>query len=144
EAPNRKLVIEDLLEQYFTDRGCAQERDDGKRECVQQKIAELSHEVVSRSESAQEQAWALRQLAQWYPWLKQGELRTSSRRLLELMVRDHITALKEELDRSRALVEPVLSALVPNAAEYADGHPPIPGPSSPMGAREKKSLELTP
>ena len=59
EAQNRKLVIEDLLEQYFTDRGCAQERDDGKRECVQQKIAELSHQVVSRSESAQEQAWAL-------------------------------------------------------------------------------------
>jgi hypothetical protein len=144
EAQNRKLAIEDLLEQYFTDGSCAQERDDGKRECIQQKIAELSHQAVSRSESAQEQAWALSQLAQWYPSLKQDKLRTSARRLLELMVRDHMTALKKELKQFRAQVEPVLSDVLLNAAESADGHSLTPGPSPATGARGKKSLELTP
>lgn len=144
EAPSGKLAIEDLLEQYFAADSCAEKQDDSKSVCVQQEIAELSHQVVSRSEAAQEQAWALRRLAQWYPWLRQGELRTSTRGLLEVIIRDHLDALKRELDQSRALVEPILTELLPNAAKEGDGNPFTPGPSSPMGAAEKKSLELTP
>ena len=143
EAPSGKLAIEDLLEQYFAASRCAEALAD-RSKCIQQEVAELSHQAVARSESAQEQAWALRQLAQWYPWLKQGELRTSTRGLLEVIIRDHVDALKRELDRSWALVEPILTALLPNAAEESDGNPFTPGPSSPMGAGGKKSLELTP
>src|SRR5206468_1116796 len=120
EAPSRGLVTEDLLRQYFETGSCAKGPDDSKAECVQEKIATLSRQAVSHSESAQEQAWALRQLAQWYPMLKRAELRTSTRRLLELMVREHLNALKQELDQSRSLVEPILASL-PGDASVASG-----------------------
>ena len=79
---------------------------------VQEEIASLSREALARSEAAQSQAWALRRLVEWEPFLRRDELRTSTRRLLELMVREHLDALSEELKRSQAELRPILSALV--------------------------------
>ncbi len=110
-APGRKLATEDLLKRYFAAANCAKGADESKTPCIQQQIAAFSRQAVSSSESAQEQAWALRQLAQRYSTLKRGELRTSTRRLLELMVQDHMNALKQGLDESRSLVEPILIPL---------------------------------
>ncbi|MGH9426956.1 MAG: hypothetical protein ACRD2L_11725, partial [Terriglobia bacterium] len=119
EARSRKLAIEDLLQQYFVSGSCAEGRDDNGR-CAQRKIAELSQTVLADSEAALSQAWALRQLAQWYPSLKQDQLRVSVRRLLELMVQDHLIAFKKELDQTRALVQPVLLSLLGDADILSD------------------------
>jgi hypothetical protein len=104
QPPDRKLAIEDLLKQYFATGHCAKGQGDDQSRCVQQRIAELSQEALTSSEATLAQAWALHQLARWNPLFKQSDTRTSTRRLLELMVRDHMTALKRKLDHTKALV----------------------------------------
>jgi hypothetical protein len=108
QAPKPRMAIEDRLKRYFSDSKCAA----GQSACVQEEIANLSREALARSESAQSQAWALRRLVEWEPFLRSDELRTSTRRLLELMVREHLDALWDELKRSQAELRPILSALV--------------------------------
>ena len=90
EGPPQKLAAEGLLEQFFATRDCAAGATAGEVECIQQKIAQLSQEVLTSSEAALAQAWALRQLGERYAVVRQDDLRVSSRRLLELMVQDHL------------------------------------------------------
>jgi hypothetical protein len=78
---------------------------------VQDEIASVSRQALARSEQAMAQAWALRRLVEWEPFLHRDELRTSSRRLVELMVRDHMDVLRNEVEQSRAQLKPILSAL---------------------------------
>ncbi len=112
EAPAPKLAIEDRLKQYFTAGKCADRQSGAKGVCVQEEIASLSREALAHSEGANAQAWALRRLAEWEPFLKRDTLRTSSRRLLQLMVRDHMNGLRSELEQTRAQLSPILSALL--------------------------------
>lgn len=108
ETSKPKLPVEALLKRYFSEGKC-QGRDAGT--CVQEEIAALSRAALVHSEAAQAQAWALRRLVEWGPFLARDQLRTSTGRLLELMVRDHMDALRKELEQSRALLQPVLSTL---------------------------------
>jgi hypothetical protein len=112
ELSSRKLAIEDALRHYFTAGSCAAEEGASQNQCVQQTIIELSQRTLARSEAVLGQAGALRRLAQWNGILKRADLRTSTRRLLELMVRDHLNALKSELSESQALLEPILVSLL--------------------------------
>ncbi len=107
-TPKPKLAIEDWLKKYFSAAKCA----GSQSACVQEEIAGLSRKALARSEAAQAQAWALRRLVEWEPFLKRDELRTSTRRLLEMMVREHMDALRNELKQSQALLKPILSSLI--------------------------------
>jgi len=115
-AKSEKLVIQDLLEEYFSAARSGGRSSPGQEETgatsVQQEIATLSHNAVSFSEAALEEAWALRRLAELSSSLKTEELRISSRRLLELMVRDHLDKLRMEIKQARTLVRPVLAGLL--------------------------------
>jgi hypothetical protein len=108
DSPKPRLAIEDWLKSYFGAGKCA----GNQSACVQEEIATLSREALARSEAAQSQAWALRRLVEWEPFLRSDELRTSTRRLLELMVRDHMDALRKELKQSQTQLRPILSALL--------------------------------
>jgi len=105
-----KLAIEDLLRRYFSEGKCAGQSGE-QSACVQEEIAGLSREALANSEAAQAQAWAVRRLVEWRPFLARRELRTSSQRLLDLMIRDHMAALRSELEQWRAQLKPVLFAL---------------------------------
>ena len=116
DTPKPKLAIEDWLKKYFSAGKCARSQSEGQSACVQGEIAGLSREALARSEAAQAQAWALRRLVEWEPFLKREELRTSTRRLLEMMVREHMVALRNELKQSQALLKPILSSLIGGAS----------------------------
>ena len=116
EVQSSKLPVQDLVEQYFAEgRGGTvpgQGRDGKQAASPHQQISELSHEVVSASESALDEAWALRHLAELGPSLQRSKVHISALWLLEQMIRDHLDAVRTKLDQTRALVEPVLSPFV--------------------------------
>jgi hypothetical protein len=122
-ASTRKLAIEDLLKQYFTAGKCAVRKSSAQSACVQEEIANLSREALAHSEGANAQAWALRRLVEWEPFLKRETLRTSSRRLVQLMVRDHMEALRSELEQSRAQLKPILAALLGGGSFGSESEP---------------------
>lgn len=135
KVKSERLVIQDLLEEYFSAAHSRGRSSPGQEErgamSIQQEIAALSHNAVSFSEAALEEAWALRRLAELSSSLKAEELRTSSRRLLELMVRDHLHALRMEINQARTLVTPVLSALlIEKNGSSTSNQEALPGPPS--------------
>jgi hypothetical protein len=140
-APKPKLVIEDWLKKYFSAGKCAGLQSDGQSACVQEEIAGLSREALARSEAAQAQAWALRRLVEWEPFLKRDELRTSTRRLLELMVREHMDALRNELKQSHAQLRPILSALL-GADTFGTEKQLLPAPDQQGGSLSASLLRL--
>ena len=110
-ASTPKLAIEDLLKRYFIAGKCAARSSGARSTCVQEEIANLSREALAHPEQAQALAWALRRLVQWEPFQKRDGLRTSAQRLIELMVRDHMVDLQNELEQLRAQLKPVLAML---------------------------------
>jgi hypothetical protein len=74
-----------------------------------QRIAELSNDAVSSSDAALAHAWALRRLAARYEYIPAATLRLQSRWLLEVMLRDHLTALRAAFSRLRELLDPLLT-----------------------------------
>ena len=113
KIPASKSPIEDQLRKYFTrlsagDLGHA--RVESEPAAVDEEITALSNEAVSLSEAALMEAWALRRLAEAYS-LKADQLSPRGRRLLEIMLTEHLAALKLHSDRSRVLLRPVLSSL---------------------------------
>jgi hypothetical protein len=106
-----KLPVEDFLKRYFSAGKCAAGVKDAREACAEKEIAALSRQALAHSEQAREQAWALRRLAEWDLFRRRDKLRTSTRRLLELMVREHMTALRKELEESWTQLKPVLSLL---------------------------------
>jgi hypothetical protein len=116
-----RLPIQDQLERYFTEQ--ENEPTAGKRQAGEKpahlsvRMAEFSNQVVALSDAALAEAWALRRLAEKYPRLKSDDLPPATRWLLEVMVRDHITDLRTQIDRSRMLLEPVLTSI----AEKSEG-----------------------
>ena len=109
ERPGTALPIEELLRKHFSASVCAGRDRSGIGTCVQAEIANLSQQTLSQAESAQAEAWALRRLASWDTFAKIEDLRISTRRLLELMVRDHLNALRSALDTLRAQLKPIIS-----------------------------------
>jgi anti-sigma factor RsiW len=114
QAPAGKSPIEDLLREYFThlsgpDPGHS--RMGGRPRAIDEEVTSLSNEAVSLSEAALMEAWALRRLAEAYPRTKTDRLSPRGRRLLEIMLTEHLAALKLHTDQSRALLEPLVSSV---------------------------------
>lgn len=121
--PASKSPMEDQLRKYFTrlsagDLGHA--RVESEPAAVDEEITALSNEAVSLSEAALMEAWALRRLAEAYS-LKVDQLSPRGRRLLEIMLTEHLAALKLHTDRSRVLLRPVLSSLGSATPPLAEG-----------------------
>jgi len=113
-----KLPIQDLLEEYFAQGHPGALPAPGD---INHKITELSNRAVLLSESALDEAWALRHLTESVTTLKTDDLRPSLRYALEVMVHDHLTALQAQMGNSRQLLEPVLVALLDRHRELAVG-----------------------
>jgi hypothetical protein len=103
-----KLATEDLLETYFALEKCRGTAQESSNLCVEQNIALLSQNALTASEAALTQGWALRQLCEWYASHERKALRTSTRRLVQLMVEDHLNALKVNLGRVDTTLGPFL------------------------------------
>jgi hypothetical protein len=110
------LPMQTQLERYFANR----EPSAGAR---RQRIAELTNAAVSTADAALAHAWALRRLAACYEHSPAAALRPQSRWLLEVMLRDHLTALRAASGSIRELLDPLLT--------LANG--PLPGPPTPEG-----------
>jgi len=123
QAEQPKLAIEALLRQYFTEGKCAGRQGSVQSNCVQEEIAALSRAALAHSEGAHAQAWALRRLVEWEPFLRRDRLRTSTRRLLQLMVQDHMEALRNELQNSQAQLRPILSRLLQRDSAQQESQP---------------------
>ncbi|MCI0423095.1 MAG: hypothetical protein L0387_11210 [Acidobacteria bacterium] len=117
EVQSARLPLQDFLERYYSGPAATARNEPGPARAgataqARQQIADLSKDVVSLSESASAEMWALRHLAERYPLPKAQALPPGARWLLETMVRDHLTELKSLMSRIRRLVEPVLIAFV--------------------------------
>jgi hypothetical protein len=104
EIQRNKLWIESQLERYAQQFQLADPRERDRR------IVQISNEAIADADAALRQAWALRRLAQNFPPERVKHFRTSSRMLLATMVGDHTSLLEGDIDRLKALVDPVLSS----------------------------------
>lgn len=104
-----RLPIEEQLEHYFTERGNEQQAVPGLS--AKEEITRFANEAVLLSRAALAEAWALRRLAERYGGRETHDLNRQSLWLLEVMLRDHITALQEHVLRARVKLEPVLSSI---------------------------------
>jgi len=108
---NSKPPVHESLRRYFSEHG----RPDSQRQqarSVNAQIVEFSNEMVSLSQSALTEAWALRHLAEWNEANRTSELRPQLKWLLEAMAREHTSALKTKMSRCRGRLEPVLSSII--------------------------------
>ena len=108
---NSKPPVHESLRRYFSEHG----RPDSQRQqarSVNAQIVEFSNEMVSLSQSALTEAWALRHLAEWNEANRTSELRPQLKWLLEVMAREHTSALKTKMSRCRGRLEPVLSSII--------------------------------
>jgi hypothetical protein len=110
-----KLPIQDELKRYFTQIGSDPTSPASGSEKsatdLHQEIVALSSQAISLADAALADAFALRQLAEKYPAVKTRTLESSSRWLLEAMIREHMQSIRTATRRSRALLEPVLHSL---------------------------------
>ena len=106
---NSVFPLQETLRRYFS------EHLDSQRSqvpSVNAQIVEFSNELVSLSQSALTEAWALRHLAEWSEANRASELRPQLKWLLEVMARDHAGALETSMSRCRSRLEPVLSSII--------------------------------
>jgi hypothetical protein len=115
-----RLAIQLRLEEYFLQQ--QPEATSGARlVSPQRQVIELTNKVISLSESAYAEAWALRRLAEWYQPGRLTELRPSSRLLVEQMVKDHLTELWRRNRSLHSLLAPALPTLVGESSSATDG-----------------------
>ncbi|MGH9429074.1 MAG: hypothetical protein ACRD2L_22555, partial [Terriglobia bacterium] len=122
----KKSGIQSRLEAYFIKRLSVESEDHGRVEIgsssLQRRIVELSNEAILLSQAVLTEAWALRRLAESYPGEKARSMRPATRLVLETMLQGHMSNLKNQMNRSRVLLEPVLS-LSPSESEILRGAP---------------------
>jgi len=106
-----RLPIQDQLERYFRVKD-AEENSDGADE----RIRQFAGKIVTLSGDALAEVWAIRRLAEKRRLEKAAEWQPRTRWLLEVMLREHLTALQAKAAQMRRLLEPVLSeSLAPTA-----------------------------
>ena len=88
--------------------------------------AAFINEAVELGQEAVAQAWALRRLRDRYAPYTVAELSRGSKQTLELLIRDHVSVLRQQVDELRNMVSP----LVPN--EPMAEVPPPQMPDAPM------------
>jgi hypothetical protein len=95
-----ELPVQRLLEDYFKQRYEPAE--------VPRQIAELANEVTSLSGGVLAEVWAIRRLAMEFPARRTGGLRGAPRWLLEKMLQDHTTAVRDKGNHLRETLQSVL------------------------------------
>jgi hypothetical protein len=125
-----RMPIQELLSKYFSRNGPATGSEAARPGGVGARIATFSHRVVGVSEAALEEAWALRRVLERSASLQAGEPRPSAQYALEVMIRDHMTALRTQMNAYRQLVEPVLSSVEPGGEDPAVAIEKTPAPDS--------------
>jgi hypothetical protein len=108
----RRLPIEDELERYFEKR-----RVPGGAESPRVLIARLADTAVASGEAALAEAWALRRLIEKYPPEETLDLDARSRRLVQIMTRDHTAELWTRLAALRGVAEPALISVLGGCCE---------------------------
>lgn len=108
----RRLPIEDELERYFE-----KHRAPGSAESPRAMIARLADNAVASSEAALAEAWALRRLIEKYPAEETLNLDARSRRLVQIMTRDHTAELWTRLAALRGAAEPSLTSVLGGCCE---------------------------
>ena len=89
------------LARYFVERGESSQQ-------TQQRVAQLSKAVVSESNAALSEAWALRRLATRFAAWQEDELPSEAKQRIRDMKRDHLSRLKVHCRTLRAQLEPAL------------------------------------
>jgi len=111
EAP----AILQELERYFAQRrqvfGPDEEPGEASMTSAAQETEELVTRSLSLSSSTLAEAWALRRLAERYPGEEITTLDDKAKRMVALMVQDHLRELRIRLNSARAPLDPVLLAL---------------------------------
>ncbi|MBI4910650.1 MAG: zf-HC2 domain-containing protein [Acidobacteria bacterium] len=110
-----QLPTQGLLLEYFQRSASGQNAAAG--------ITQFTNSALETSAGSLEQAWALRRLAERYAPDSVHRLRPNSRWLLEIMIRDHLEALREKTDAARALLEPFLSSTLGSGGEPSAAQP---------------------
>jgi hypothetical protein len=72
------------------------------------------NETVELVQDAMAQAWALRRLSNRYTPEMVAELSSGSQQTLELLVRDHVSVLRQEVDEARVRLSPPFKKAVPS------------------------------
>jgi len=107
--------IHHYLEHYFTQHPWSMS-EPGSPKSLSERIASFATSAVFGSRVAYMEAWALRRLAERYAG-RTYYSRPQSKWLIEVMMRDHLTALQTQIAAVRARLEPVLlSSKVTEAA----------------------------
>ncbi|HKX33289.1 MAG TPA: hypothetical protein VJ302_36770 [Blastocatellia bacterium] len=114
-------AFQQRLARYFV------ERDESSPQ-IPQRVAQLSTAVVSSSNSALSEAWALRRLATRVAAWSDDELPPDAKQRIREMKRNHLTRLKSYCRSLRTQLEPALTAI---AGERAAGAK-LPAESSPQ------------
>ena len=81
------------------------------------RVTQFFNDSLSLWRSAFKHSWALRRLLERYANTQVRNLQPGSRRMLELMVRDHIVNVEQHTEQVRSLVQPVLSAIAKSASK---------------------------
>lgn len=102
-----ELPLEEQLEAYFArNPGASSETASASR-----KVAELADEAVVHADELLAEAWALRRLAERYGEARPDQLPAAATWLLEVMVRDHLQAVRERIGHLRSLVGPPFAVI---------------------------------
>ena len=83
--------------------------------------------VVELVQDALAQAWALRRLRDNYGLEMVAQLSRGSRQTLELLIRDHVSVLRQNVDEAREMVATIVP---PDPSAEALGRPDLDGPTS--------------
>ncbi len=114
-----RLPLRNWLETYFHDHGGdpAQSQDDpGAR------VRAYAEEVVTLSGEAWAHAWSLRRLVEQYPPGSAASRSKRSQALIDVMFRDHLSALQASMGRLRRLFQSVLVGTDPPAIGARTSH----------------------
>lgn len=103
------LYFREALERYFADKEGA--------EGPTSRLNEFVSLAVSFSDALLSEGWALRKLAEHFPSDVLAALPPESRRLVEVMVRDHLRALETRAREAGAELGPALSAIARDRQE---------------------------
>jgi len=102
----RDLPIEELLERRLGGQ-------DGRPD-LHAEVARLSHSAMLLAEGALAEAWAIRDISVRFPERSVQQLPPQTRWLLEVMLRDHVSALSRQVREARSSLNTILAAAPPH------------------------------
>lgn len=121
------LYFQDRLRSYFARQGARMPDEE---------VTEFANRAVSLSDLLLSEAWALRRLVELFTAEERQPLDFRSLWLVEVMLRDHLSALREQGRNARLLLEPVLSAVVEPPSQQAERGVVAPNSPWPEGVLE--------